>query len=61
MYDVTGRRVKTLAAGMIAPGQYRAIWDGTADDGSRLGTGTYFAQLRVDSQALESRKLVLVK
>jgi hypothetical protein len=61
VYDVSGRRVKTLASGQLPPGQYRAVWDGTAQDGSRVGAGAYFARLSVDSVALESRKLVLVK
>ncbi len=61
VFDVTGRRVKTLASGPVAPGQYRAVWDGTDQSGARVGTGTYFARLVVDAVALESRKLVLVK
>lgn len=61
VYDVHGRHIKTLASGLLPPGQYRAVWDGTAQDGSRVGTGAYFARLSVDAVALEARKLVLVK
>ena len=46
LYDVTGRTVRTLAAGAaFEAGPHRFDWDGTADDGARVGAGLYFCRV----------------
>jgi hypothetical protein len=46
VYDVAGRRVRTLYRGTRGSGDYVATWDGRGDDGARVGAGIYF--LRAD-------------
>jgi hypothetical protein len=46
VYDVAGRRVATLACGSLAAGPHAVTWDGRADDGRGLASGTYLVRLR---------------
>jgi hypothetical protein len=60
VYDVTGARVKTLAAGVMPSGRYEVRWNGTNDRGNRVGTGVYFYRLRMPGFA-DTKKMVLLK
>jgi beta-lactamase superfamily II metal-dependent hydrolase len=44
VFDVTGRRVATPHAGMLAAGAHSLDWDPANADGTRLATGVYFAR-----------------
>ena len=46
VYDMHGRRVKTLASGRQTPGYRTVDWDGRGDSGGRLPSGVYFCRLR---------------
>ena len=59
VYDLTGRAVKTLAAGALEPGLHTLQWDGTSDRGKRLASGVYFYRLVAGNDRAE-KKLVLV-
>jgi hypothetical protein len=56
IHDVSGRAVRHFQgrAGAI-------IWDGTADDNTRLSPGIYIGRLSVDGRVQASHKLYLVK
>lgn len=41
VYDVGGRRVRTIAAGQQAAGVHRVSWDGCDDQGDELPAGVY--------------------
>ncbi len=58
--DVGGRRVRTLASGVLGEGEHTCVWDGTDQSGRRVAAGTYFYRLRRDGEEL-SRKMVLVQ
>ena len=60
VYDVLGRRVRTLVDQRLTPGTWRAVWDGLGDDGRASGSGMYCVRLRVDGMERSSR-IVLVK
>jgi Glycosyl hydrolases family 43/FlgD Ig-like domain len=45
VYDVGGRRVRTLLEGQVAAGRTAAVWDGRLADGSSAGAGVYFVRL----------------
>jgi hypothetical protein len=45
IYSVDGRRVRTLASGVSAPGAHFARWDVRDERGARVGPGIYFARL----------------
>ncbi len=64
LYDVGGRRVRTLLRGPQRAGPHDAIWDGLDDDGRAVGSGPYFYRLRMvdaDGRSIErSNKIVLL-
>jgi hypothetical protein len=45
VFDVIGRRVRTLSAGWHEAGSFETHWDGRNSDGDRLVPGVYFARL----------------
>ncbi len=57
--DLSGRLVKTLIAGSLAPGTYEARWDARDEAGNRAATGVYFVRLAT-RESTESRKVVLL-
>jgi hypothetical protein len=60
IYDVAGRRVRTLVSGHRPPDTYRVTWDGTDDRGARVASGIYFYRLTAGNFA-QTRKMVLLK
>lgn len=56
--DVTGRRVTTLASGMMEAGAHSRTWDRRTSDGKTAVPGVYFVRLAGDGVA-RTRKLVL--
>jgi hypothetical protein len=58
VYDVRGRLVRSLAAGAQPPGEYRVLWDGTLDSGTRVARGVYFLNLQARGTHV-SHKVVL--
>lgn len=59
VYDVTGRRVRTLLDGERAAGAHEVRWDRAADDGGRVPAGVYFYRLSAGGRNL-SRRMVVV-
>jgi flagellar hook assembly protein FlgD len=45
VYDLLGRRVRTLVSGTRPPGTSNARWDGMGDDGRRASAGVYFVRM----------------
>jgi hypothetical protein len=45
VYDVQGRRVRTIHDGVMAAGSHEVSWDGTDDAGRRLASGVYWITL----------------
>lgn len=60
VFDVSGRRVRTLCSGELTAGTYRVRWDGNDARGRGLAAGIYLARVQTDRGA-NSRKLVLVR
>lgn len=60
IYDVEGRKVRTVGSGYRSAGSFAAIWDGCDDDGVRLSPGVYFCVLE-SGDVRRTRKLVVVK
>ena len=60
VYDLRGRRVRTLTESFLAPGSQTARWDGTDSSGRRVSPGIYIVRLRAGSRAATS-KIVLMK
>jgi aminopeptidase N len=59
VHDLAGRRVRRIAVGSVPPGPVALVWDGRADDGTRAGSGVYFARLRLGSTTATARLVLL--
>jgi hypothetical protein len=58
VYDVEGRRVRTLYDGTLSGGEHSWTWNGENDGGATVARGTYFARLAT-AGAVETKKIVL--
>lgn len=60
IYDVLGRKVRTLVGEIQSPGYYETSWDATDEMGESVATGLYLARFQAgDFQQV--RKIVLQK
>jgi hypothetical protein len=60
VFDVGGRRVRTLLAGNLDRGRYVRGWDGRTDRFSDAAAGVYFYVLHTPA-GMQSRKIVLAR
>ena len=60
VFDVNGRRVRTLRNGERLAGSHVEVWDGRDDQGMPLASGVYFARLEVAGRTLVQR-LALIR
>jgi hypothetical protein len=60
VYDVAGRRVRSLVDQRQRADVYRITWDGTNDRGERVASGMYFYRL-VAGKFVSTRKMLLLK
>ena len=59
VYDVMGRRVRTLIDGELRGGESDLVWDGRNADGARTGSGVYFASMTTAGGRHTTRVLLL--
>ena len=59
VFDLLGRRVRTLAVGWLGQGGHLVRWDGRDDHGRRLASGVFFCSLRYGSQRSVMKLLLL--
>ena len=60
VYDVTGRRVRTLVSGSLESGSHHVEWDGRDDRGGLLEAGLYFCRLDAGSVS-ETLRMVFAR
>jgi hypothetical protein len=60
IFDVNGRLVRALDAGMKSAGAHEKRWDGRDNQGRPVASGVYYARLTGQQQTL-TRKIVLLK
>lgn len=60
VYDVAGRRVRTLVREARDAGSHQATWDGRDDRGLPVASGSYLYQLRAGVE-VQTRRMTLVK
>jgi len=60
IFDVAGRRVRTLDGGVVGIGRHVATWDGTDEAGRRVPAGSYFCRLATDER-VETQRLVRIR
>ena len=59
LYDIQGRRIRTLIEGSLGAGMHTLTWDGRDDRGHLVPSGAYFYRLEAGRQA-QNRKILLV-
>ncbi|NNF06366.1 MAG: T9SS type A sorting domain-containing protein [Candidatus Eisenbacteria bacterium] len=47
VFDISGRKVRTLTEGRRGSGSHVVRWNGTNERGQRVGSGVFFARLKV--------------
>ena len=60
VFDVNGKRVKTITARNLAAGVHQYVWDGTNDAGLSAASGLYLAKLRTNKGVLV-HKMTLIR
>ena len=60
VYDLAGRRVKTLVNDYREAGKYTQVWDGTDDAGARAIGGIYFYRLQTGAK-VTMRRMVMIR
>ncbi len=60
VFDLLGRKVKTLYRGTVSPGRYRIGWDGSSDAQTRLPSGMYIYSI-VAQNFRQTKKMVLLQ
>jgi len=60
VFDLNGRRVRSLASGHFAAGEYHATWNGRSDRGRPLASGPYLFRLR-GRDFVETQRVMLLK
>jgi len=60
IYDIAGRRIRTLVESDLGEGRHVAVWSGHDDSGATVTSGAYFARL-VCGNRTKTRTLMLVK
>ncbi len=60
IYNLSGRKVRTLIKDEQLPGIHRVKWDGRDDRGRKVSSGVYVYQMRAGGKSI-ARKLLLVR
>ena len=60
VYDISGRKVRTLVSGRRKPGLHSISWDGCNERGARVSSGIYLYRI-VSGSWSESRKMVILR
>jgi len=60
IFNVNGRKVKTLVDGTLSSGEHTYEWDSTDDSGHKVATGVYFYRLTA-GDVTATKKMTLIK
>jgi subtilisin family serine protease len=60
VYDVLGKKIKTLHAGFLIAGQYKVLWDGSNDHNIPVSAGMYIYTFS-SSEFNEARRMLMIK
>jgi len=61
IFDLQGRRVKTLCSGVYPAGRHETSWSGRDDRGRRVAGGSYLVRLLVAGHGVLTQKVVLIQ
>jgi hypothetical protein len=60
IYDVLGRKIKTIANDHYEAGYHAILWNGTDNDGAKVASGVYFYIIKA-GEFMETRKMLMIK
>jgi uncharacterized delta-60 repeat protein len=60
VFDITGRRVRRLFDGPLAPGAHTLLWDGRDGEGREIAPGVFFSRI-ANSAGVRTDKLIRVR
>ncbi len=60
IYDILGRKVKTLLKGKMAPGSYNISWNGTNRQGNKVPSGLYIYSF-TSAMYSNAKRMILMK
>ena len=60
IYDVLGKKVRTLVDGPVEPGYHGAVWDGLDDHSRQVAPGVYYANMMTSAYG-RSCKIILLR
>jgi hypothetical protein len=60
VYDVSGREVRRLVAGVQEAGPHSVMWVGRSDAGTAVSSGVYFVRLQAGAH-VESKRITLIR
>jgi hypothetical protein len=60
VYDVNGRRVRSIYTGLLAPGRYTKVWDGRTDRFSNATAGVYFFVLN-SGEGIKTQRVTMMR
>ena len=60
IYDIVGRKIKTLVNEYQSAGEHKVQWNGTNSYGAKVSAGTYFYLIR-NNNSKESKKIIYLK
>ncbi|MBN2829892.1 MAG: M6 family metalloprotease domain-containing protein [Candidatus Cloacimonetes bacterium] len=60
IYNILGKKVKTLVNSTQPAGNHNIIWNGSDDNGNALSSGVYFYKLQAGTYT-KTRKMILIK
>ena len=59
VFDILGKRVRTLAVGNLGAGVHQEVWDGKDQRGRTLGSGVYLMRLTVSGIPVTRRSVLI--
>jgi len=60
VYDLKGRKIRTLVSGKVKAGSHSVIWKGDDNNGKPVSSGVYFTRMTCENY-VSTRKLILMK
>ena len=59
IYDVLGRRIRTLVDGTVSAGDQEVLWDARTDEGDDAPSGIYYLEINFGDRQMGSKLLVI--
>lgn len=60
IYNLLGRKIRTLLSEYVSAGEHRVVWDGCDGNGEAVSSGVYLYRLTVGGHS-EAKKMILMK